>query len=162
MQFQGMEVFQSPDQELTMIPERASTVFPVTPAASKLTIPASRYAPLPPIESEHVADGDRDALVFSGRYDHQQHMQNIPVRTIGQVTMAEMVLSPRAKGKEKLLMQNEEAYGTREFRTRFVSVQDSNLGHEKDDDILGSDRKGDLESDKQKTVVKERTLTLEM
>lgn len=158
MQFQEMDISLLPDQEEDFLQGRSSTVFPATPAASKLTMPASRYAPLPPIDSEHVADGDREALVSSGR-DDQRHLQYAPVRTIGQVTMAEMVSSPRAKGAEKVVLQSEEMLGSKDLRTRFVSVQDQSG---KDEDTSARDRKGDLASEKQKTVVNERTLTLEM
>lgn len=162
MQFQGMDTFLSPDQEVAFIQERSSTVFPVTPATSKLTMPASRYAPLPPIDSEHAADGDRDAVVSSRRDDHR-HVQYVPVRTIGQVTTAEMVSSPQAKGGEKAGLQSEEIHGSKDLRTRFVSLQDHTLGGGKDDDTLTKDRKGDrLMSEKQKTVLNERTLTFEM
>jgi len=165
MQFQGMDTSLSPDQEVAFVQERSSTVFPVTPAVSKLTMPVSRYAPLPPIEGdEPAADGDRNAVLSSGRDDHR-HVQYeyVPVRTIGQVTTAEMVSSPRAKYGEKLGLQSEEIRGSKDLRTRFVSVQDDTLGGGKDDDTLMRDRKGDpLMSEKQRTVLNERTLTLEM
>lgn len=164
MQFQGMDTSLSPDQEVAFIQERSSTVFPVTPAASKLTMPVSRYALLPPIDTEHASDGDRDAVVSSRRDDHQ-HVQYeyVPVRTIGQVTTAEMVSSPRAKYGEKVGLQSDEMHGSKDLRTRFVSVQDNTLGGGKDDDALTRDRKADpLVSEKQKTVLNERTLTLEM
>ena len=161
MQFQGMDTSLSPDQEVAFIQERSSTVFPVTPAASKLAMPVSRYAPLPPIDPERAADGDKDAVVSSRRDDHH-HVQyeHVPVRTIGQVTTAEMVSSPRAKYGVKVGFQSEEINGSKDLRTRFVSVQDHTSGGEKDDDTLTRDRKG--ETEKQKTVLNEKTLTLEM
>ena len=160
MQFQGMDTSLSPDQEVAFIQERSSTVFPVTPAASKLTMAVSRYAPLPPIDAEHAVDGDRDAVVSSKRDDHL-HVQYeyVPVRTIGQVTTAEMVSSPQAR----VGLQREEIRGSKDLRTRFVSAQDVTLGGEKEDDIPTRDRKDDpLMSEKQRTVLNERTLTLEM
>lgn len=161
MQFQGMDTSLSPDQEEAFIQERSSTVFPVTPAASKLTMPVSRYAPLPPIDTERAADGDRDTVVPSRRVNHH-HVQYeyVPVKTIGQVTTAEMVSSPQVKYGEKVGLQSEEIHGSKDLRTRFVSVQDHTLGGEKDDDTVTRDRKG--ETGKQKTVLNERTLTLEM
>ncbi len=158
MQFQGMDISLLPDQEEDFLQGRSSTAFPATPAVSKLTIPVSRYAPLPPIDSEYVADGDRDALLSSGR-DDQRHVQYPPVKTIGQVTTAEVVYSPRAKGGEKVAIESEEMIGSKDLRTRFVSVQDQSG---KDEDASARDRKSDLVSEKQKTVVNERTLTLEM
>ena len=159
MQFQGMDTSLSPDQEVAFIQERSSTVFPVTPAASKLAMPVSRYAPLPPIDTERAADGDKDAAVSSRRDDHH-HVQyeHVPVRTIGQVTTAEMVSSPQAKYGEKVGFQSKEISGSKDLRTRFVSVQDHTSGGEKDDDTR--DRKD--ETEKQKTVLNEKTLTLEM
>ena len=159
MQFQGMDTSLSPDQEVAFIQERSSTVFPVTPAASKLAMPVSRYAPLPPIDTERAVDGDKDAAVSSRRDDHH-HVQyeHVPVRTIGQVTTAEMVSSPRAKYGEKVGFQSEEISGSKDLRTRFVSVQDHTSGGEKDDDTR--DRKD--ETEKQKKKKKEKTLTLEM
>ena len=161
MQFQGMDTSLSPDQEVAFIQERSSTVFPVTPAASKLVMPVSRYAPLPPIDTERAADDDKDAVVSSRRDDHH-HVQyeHVPVKTIGQVTTVEMVSSLRAKYGEKAGLQSEEIHGSKDLRTRFVSVQDHALGGGKDDDTLTRDRKG--ETEKQKTVLNERTLTLEM
>lgn len=161
MQFQGMEIFHTSDQELGLIQERASTVFPVSPAASKLTIPASRYVPLPPIETEHVTDSNRDAVVSSRKDDHQKNLQGIPVQTIGEVTMAELVSSPREKDEKKVAIQTEEGYGTKELKTRFALSQDSNLRHDEGCDGIG-DEKVDHESDKQKRAVKERTLMLEI
>lgn len=158
MQFQGMEISLSPDQEVAFIQERSSTVFPVTPAVSKLTIPASRYAPLPPIDSEHV-DGDWDVLV-SSRRDDQKHVQyEFPVRTTGQVTVAEMVSLPQVQGAEKVTLPSDEKRGSKDLRTRFVSVQDQSGNEE---DTSARDKKGDLASEKQKTVANERTLTLDM
>ena len=164
MQFQGMDISLSSDQEVDFIQERSSTVFPVTPAASKLTMPVSRYAPLPPIDAGHAADGDRGAVVSSRRDDHW-HVQyeNVPVRTIGQATTAEMVSSPHAKHGEKAGLQSEEIHGSKDLRARFISVQDGTLDGRKDDETLTRDRNGDpLTSEKQKTVLNERTLTLEM
>ena len=156
-----MDTSLSPDQEVAFIQERSSTVFPVTPAASKLGMPVSRYALLPPIDTERAADDDEDAVVSSRRDDHH-HVQyeHVPVKTIGQVTTAEMVSSPRAKYGEKVGLQSEEIHGSKDLRTRFVSVQDHTLGGGKDVDTLTRDRKG--ETEKQKTVLNERTLTLEM
>ncbi|KAL9965787.1 hypothetical protein ACROYT_G029634 [Oculina patagonica] len=158
MQFQGMDISLLPDQEDDFLQGRSSTVFPATPAVSKLTMPVSRYAPLPPIDSEHVADGDRDALMSSER-DDQRHVQYPSVRTFGQVTTAEVVYSPRATGGEKVAFESEEMLGSKNLRTRFVSVQDQSG---KDEDASARDGKGDLVSEKQKTVVNERTLTLEI
>ena len=156
-----MDTSLSPDQEVAFIQERSSTVFPATPAASKLAMPVSRYAPLPPIDTERAADSDRDTVV-SSRRDNHHHVQyeNVPVRTIGQVTTAEMVSSPRAKYGEKVGLQSEEIRGSKDLRTRFVPVQDHTLGGGKVDDTLTRDTKG--ETEKQKTVLNERTLTLEM
>ncbi|XP_022790288.1 leucine-rich repeat-containing protein 63-like [Stylophora pistillata] len=162
MQFQGMEIFHTSDQELGLIQERASTVFPVSPAPSKLTIPASRYVPLPPIETEHVTDSNRDAVVSSRKDDHQKNLQGIPVQTIGEVTMAELVSSPQEKDEKKVAIQTEEGYGTKELKTRFALSQDSNLRHDEGCDGIGGDEKVDHESDKQKRAVKERTLMLEI
>lgn len=164
MQFQGMDTSLSLDQEEAFFQERSSTVCPVTPAASKLTLPISRYAPLPPIDNEHAADGDRDAEVSSGRDDYR-HVQSeyVPVRTVGEATTAEMVSSPRAKHGEKVGLQSEEIHGSKDLRTRFVSVQDHTVDGGKDDDALTRGRKGDLHmSEKQKTVLNERMVTLEM
>ena len=164
MQFQGMDTSLSLDREEAFFQEQSSTVFPVTPAASKLTLPISRYAPLPPIDNERAADGDRDAEVSSGRDDHQHvYSEYVPVRTVGEATTAEMVSSPRAKHGEKVGLQSEEIRGSKDLRTRFVSVQDHTLVGGKDDDTLTRDRKGDLHmSEKRKTVLNERMLTLEM
>ena len=161
-----MDTSLSPDQEVAFIQEQSSTVFPVTPAASKLMMAVSRYAPLPPIDTDHAADGEQDAVVSSRRDDHQ-HVQYeyVPVRTIGEVTTAEMVSSPWAKHSENAGLQSEEIHGSKHLRTRFVSVQDHDTlkKGEKDEDTVTRDRKGDpLISEKQKTVLNERTLTLEM
>jgi len=164
MQFQEMDTSLSLDQEEASFQERSSTFCPVTPAASKLTLPISRYAPLPPIDNELAADGDRDAEVSTGRDDHQ-HVQSeyVPVRTVGEATTAEMVSSHRANRGEKVGLQSEEIHRSKDLRTRFVSVQDHTVNGGKDDDTLTRDRKGDLHmSEKQKTVLNERMLTLEV
>lgn len=161
MQFQGMDTSLSPDQEVAFIHERSSTVFPVTPAATELAVIVPRYALLPPIDTERAANGDRDTVVSSRRDDHHHvQYQYVPARTIGQVTTAEMLSSPRAKDGEKVGLQGEEIHGSKDLRTRFVSIQDHTLGGGKDDDTVTRDRKG--ETEKQKTVLNERTLTLEM
>lgn len=159
-----MDTSLSLDQEEASFQERSSTFCPVTPAASKLTLPISRYAPLPPIDNELAADGDRDAEVSTGRDDHQ-HVQSeyVPVRTVGEATTAEMVSSHRANRGEKVGLQSEEIHRSKDLRTRFVSVQDHTVNGGKDDDTLTRDRKGDLHmSEKQKTVLNERMLTLEV
>ena len=159
MQFQGMDILPSPDQELTYITDRSATVFPVTPAASKLTLPASRFAPLPPIETEHVPTGDRDALMSSER-DHHRDPQYVPIKTFGATTEAETTTASREIGQEKpVVSQNEGTYRSKELRARFD--QDQVVGDSKDQQSLSRGRNYEP-VDNQRTAVKERMLTLEM
>ena len=160
MQFQGMDIPFSPDQELAYIQDRSSTVFPVTPAASKLTLPASRFAPLPPIEADHVDNGDRDALV-SPRRDEHRHFEHVPLRTFGQTTAAEATPTSQEKGEEKPVIpdSSERMYRSKDLRARFEPDQISGGG--KDGYTLSRGR-NDESVDNQRTAVKERTLTLDM
>lgn len=161
MQFQGMDSPLSPDQEVAFIQERSSTVFPATPTASKWTMPASTYAALPPIDTQHAADGDKDVLESSIR-DDQRHLQYAPVKTIGEVTTTEMVTSPQVRGGEKVALKSEEMLGSKDLKPRFVTLQDDVVESRKDEDTLARGKKGDLSPEKQKMGVNERTLTLEM
>ncbi|XP_015766438.1 PREDICTED: uncharacterized protein LOC107345249 [Acropora digitifera] len=68
MQFQEMDnYFPSPDQELCHVTDYySSTEVPMTPAVSKQTLPTSRFALLPPIETENVA-GDFENKLGLGK-----------------------------------------------------------------------------------------------
>lgn len=158
MQFQGMDIPPSPDQDLAYTQDHSSTVVPVTPAASKLTIPASRFAVLPPIETENVADAHKDALVSSER-DELRQAQHIPMRTFGQPTAAETIPTPREKGVEKTVVPQSE----RMYRTRARFVEDVTIGSAegKDANTLLRNRHGES-VDNQGTMVKERMLNLEL
>ena len=161
MRFQGMEISLSPDQELAYIQDRSSTVFPVTPAASKLTIPTSRFAPLPPIEAELVVNEDEHALKSPEKDDHG-HMQYIPVKPFGQTTAAETMLSSWEKGVDKTVVsQSEETSRTKDLRARFD--QTWILGSGKDEYIDTLMRGKDDKSEKnRKGTVKERMHGLNM
>ena len=159
MQFQGMDIFPSPDQDLTYISDRSATVFPVSPAASKLTLPASRFAPLPPIETEHVSTGDRDALMSSER-DDPRHPQQLPIKTFGETTEAETTTISREMGQERpVVSQVEGMYRSKELRARFD--QDQVMGDRKDQHSLSRGRNYEP-ADNQRPAVKERMLTLDM
>ncbi|KAM7442987.1 Leucine rich repeat-containing protein 63 [Porites harrisoni] len=145
MQFQGMETSFSPDQDFPFIQERSSTVFPVTPAASKLTIPASRFALLPPIEPDTDEDGETP---------------HTAIKTFGQTTAAETIPTSQEKGAERLSLSRDEAMDrSKELRARF---DHSHISESKNNYITFSKGRNDESmSDNKKAVVKERIINFD-
>lgn len=161
MQFQGMDISPSPDQELAHFPDRSSTVFPITPAASKLTLPASRFAPLPPIETEHFCSSHKDALMSLERDEHQHaHLQHLPVKTFGQATGGESTAASRGVGQGRTLVpQDEGVYKSKELR---AGLDQDHITVEGRDQKSLSKGRNDEATENQRTTVKERMLTLDM
>lgn len=142
MQFQGMETSFSPDQDFPFSQERSSTVFPVTPAASKLTIPASRFALLPPIEPDANEDGETPHTV---------------IKTFAQTTAAETIPTSQEKGAERLSLSCDEAMDrSKELRARFDQLH---IPESKNNYITFSKGRNDESMvDNKKAVVKERII----
>lgn len=142
MQFQGMEASFSSDQDFPFIQERSSTVFPVTPADSKLTIPASRFALLPPIEPDADEDGDT---------------QHTTIKTFAQTTTAETIPTSQEKGAERLSLSRDEVMDrSKELRARF---DQSLIPESKNNYITFSKGRNDESMvDNKKAVVKERII----
>lgn len=145
MQFQGMETSFSPDQDFPFIQERSSTVFPVTPAASKLTIPASRFALLPPIEPDTDEDGETP---------------HTAIKTFGQTTAADTIPTSQEKRAERLSLSRDEAMDrSKELRARF---DQSHIPESKNNcTTFSKGRNDESMSYNKKAVVKERIINFD-
>ena len=145
MQFQGMETSFSPDQDFPFIQERSSTVFPVTPAASKLTIPASRFALLPPIEPDTDEDGETP---------------HTAIKTFAQTTAADTIPTSQEKRAERLSLSRDEAMDrSKELRARF---DQSHISESKNNyTTFSKGRNDESTADNKKAVVKERIINFD-
>lgn len=147
MQFQGMETSLSPDQDFPFIQERSSTVFPVTPAASKLTIPASRFALLPPIEPDADEDGETP---------------HTTIKTFAQTTAAETIPTSQEKGVERLLLSRDKVMDSSKEARATCRFDQSHVPESKNNYVTFSKGRNDESmAENKKAVVKERIINFD-
>ena len=156
MQFQSLDTSLSPEQEFLNFPEGPSTILPVTPAVSKVTIPASRYPPLPPIHSPGAVESS-GTHVSSTEQSDQKDAQHLTTKTIliGQTTDERTTTVLQEGGDKKILNQGEGIYISREVKTRFEDQSAENYGKGEAD--MRNRRKEEQYADK-----KNKALTFEL